>query len=206
VRTERLETFSDGVFAIAITLLILDVRVPEPDGRLGQALAHQWPSYAAYVVSFLTIGVIWVNHHYRFSQIAHANRQLMFLNLFLLLVVAAIPFPTALMARYLREGSGQHLAAAVYAATYLAMGLAFGAMWRYASRRRELLADHLSDEHVEAIARRNLFGPVAYALAVAAAPLSPYVTFAICAAVAIYYVFPGRQTAEDAIPGESGPS
>src|SRR4051795_10160430 len=100
----RLEAFSDGVMAIAITLLILDVKVPlAEEGRLAHDLAHQWPSYAAYVVTFLVIGIIWVNHHVLFERAAAVTRPIFYLNIFLLMGVAFLPFPTALLAEYLRE-------------------------------------------------------------------------------------------------------
>src|SRR3954469_17222873 len=103
--TDRLETFSDGVFEIAVTLLILEIGVPHvARGDLAHALVKLWPSYATYVVSFFTIGIIWVNHHSQFMQIERADRVLLFLNLYLLMWVAFIPFPTALLAEYLRAG------------------------------------------------------------------------------------------------------
>jgi len=105
--TTRVEAFSDGVLAIAITLLVLDLRVPLRDGlhtSLAHALARQWPSYAAYVTSFLIIGIIWVNHHAVFGYLGAADRMLLFLNLVLLMFVAAIPFTTSLFAEYLTAG------------------------------------------------------------------------------------------------------
>src|SRR6266566_22821 len=106
--TGRLEAFSDGVFAIAITLLVLDLAVParnrsEPGG-LAAALGHQWPSYFAYLVSFLIIGIIWVNHHTVFDTVRLVDRPVLFANLALLLVVSALPFPTRLLAEYLTAG------------------------------------------------------------------------------------------------------
>ena len=101
----RTEAFSDGVFAIAITLLIIEVRVPDSQsGELGRDLANQWPSYAAYLVSFVIIGIIWVNHHDIFERITTVDRPLLFLNLLLLLTVAFLPFPTARLGQYIRQG------------------------------------------------------------------------------------------------------
>ncbi|WP_052372699.1 TMEM175 family protein [Amycolatopsis taiwanensis] len=122
----RVEAFSDGVFAIAITLLILEIKVPSADehGGLWRALGAQWPSYAAYVVSFLIIGIMWVNHHQLFSYVARVDRTLMFLNLLLLMVVAAVPFPTAMLAEYLREDGASHVAAAVYSLVMVVMAYA----------------------------------------------------------------------------------
>ena len=123
--TDRLETFSDGVFAVAITLLVLGLHVSAPRGALARALGLEWPHYATYVVSFLTIGIIWMNHHAQFKRIEHADRTLMVLNLILLMIVTAIPFPTSLLATYLHDGADEQVAAAVYAGTLLAMSIAF---------------------------------------------------------------------------------
>ena len=110
---DRTVALSDGVFAIAITLLIIEVRVPDSEaGELARDLANQWPTYAAYVVSFAIIGIIWVNHHDIFERIATVDRSLLFLNLGLLLTVAFLPFPTALLGDYIRQGDNAHIAAA----------------------------------------------------------------------------------------------
>src|SRR5919204_3739632 len=132
----RVEAFSDGVFAIAITLLILEIKVPktaEGDG-LWQALGAQWPSYAAYVVSFLVIGIMWINHHQLFSYVAHVDRTLMFLNLLVLMVVAAVPWPTAVLAEYLREEDASHVAAAVYSLVMVVMAFTFQGLWWHLPR------------------------------------------------------------------------
>jgi TMEM175 potassium channel family protein len=107
VKTQRLETFADGVFAIAATLLILDVR-PEGSGGLGDQLLHAWPQYAAYAISFVTIGIIWANHHEMFGEIERVNRPFLLLNVFFLMMVAFIPFPTKLDRR---DAAGRGLAA-----------------------------------------------------------------------------------------------
>src|SRR5215470_9469621 len=97
VSAGRLEAFSDGVLSIAATLLVLELHVPESGDNLGAALLAQWPSYAAYVVSFITIGIIWVNHHQLFALVRRVDRTLLFLNLALLMVVSVLPFPTAIL-------------------------------------------------------------------------------------------------------------
>jgi TMEM175 potassium channel family protein len=131
--TSRLEAFSDGVIAIAITLLVLEIDVPSPEsgGSLGHKLAEQWPSYAAYGVSFLTIGVIWINHHAMVNRLRTVDHAVLLLNLILLLFIGVLPWSTSLIADYLREGEGQHLAAAIYAGSFLAMSCAFYAMQRH---------------------------------------------------------------------------
>src|SRR5579883_2275203 len=116
--TGRLEAFSDGVFAVAITLLIFNVQVPHvEDAAVGRALLAQWPAYASYVVSFLTIGIIWVNHHGLFTRVQRIDRVLLFLNLALLMVVAFLPFPTALLGEYILGQQASRIAALVYGAT-----------------------------------------------------------------------------------------
>src|SRR3954453_1162054 len=132
----RVEALSDGVIAIAITLLILEIDVPEGAGEdLPHQLAEQWPSYLSYAVSFFVIGVICLNHHALFSHLGRVDRKLMALNLVLLFTIATIPWPTNLLATYMREGGdGERLAALIYSGTLFAMGIAFGSLWSYAPR------------------------------------------------------------------------
>jgi len=190
----RLEAFSDGVFAIAITLLILEVRSPQGHGALGRALLREWPSYAAYVVSFATIGIVWVNHHALFERITRVDRRLMFINLGLLFSVSLLPFPTTLLARHIvhTPAADQHLAAAVYSASCLAMGLGFFGLWRYVSQKEHLLMQEVTAAQASAILRRNAVGTVMYLAAIALAFVSAYVSLIVCAGVALFYVFPGR--------------
>jgi uncharacterized membrane protein len=199
--TARLEAFSDGVFAVAITLLVLGLSVSAKPGHLAHALGHEWPHYATYVVSFLTIGIIWMNHHAQFDRIDHADRTLMVLNLILLMFVTLIPFPTGLLASYLHAGADEHVAAAVYAATLLAMSIAFFSTYLWAAHRR-LFAAWVGEQHVGYLVRRNGAGLLVYAIAIAVAFASASVSLALCGLVAVYYLHPGRRTAaaeQDAI-------
>lgn len=191
----RVEAFSDGVFAIAITLLVLEIKVPKAGGHsLWHDLGQLWPSFAAFAVSFFTIGIIWVNHHALFDRVERGNRTLLFVNLGLLLWVSFIPFPTALVAEHLRDGTAasQHTAAAFYAATFLCMGFAFFANSVYATRAG-LLTQTLSPDQVRALLRRNFAGQLGYAAAIALAFVSASVSLALCGLVALYYVHPGRK-------------
>lgn len=190
--TNRLEAFSDGVFAIAITLLVLDLHVSAEPGRLGHALVQEWPHYATFVVTFFTIGIIWVNHHSQFTLIAQVDRPLLFLNLTLLMTVVLIPFPTGLLAVHLRAGSDQHVAAAVYSGTFLLMGLSFFAVWRYAAANPHLLRRHMTREQIRTLIRRNALGQGAYALAIGLAFVSAPIALGICGLTAIYYMLPGK--------------
>lgn len=190
--TSRIEAFSDGVFAIAITLLVLDIRVPAAGpGGLWRALAHQWPSYASYAVSFLIIGIIWVNHHAVFEHITRADRNLLFLNLLLLMTVAFIPFPTALLAQYLRHGD-DHVAAAVYSGTMAMMGVAFGGLWLYAANGRRLISSAMTDAELRATTRGFVIGTPVYLLAVGVAFIDATACLILNAALAIFYALAGR--------------
>jgi uncharacterized membrane protein len=189
VTTERTEAFSDGVFAIAITLLVLEIAVPRA-GRhgLAQALADQWPAYLAYAVSFLIIGIIWVNHHAVFSAFERVDRGLLMLNLLLLAWVALIPWPTSLIATYMRDGgSDEQVAALVYAGTMAGMGVSFSALWIYGTRRRRLVAPWLSDEQIRVRTARFVVGAPLYLLAMAASWIGAVVSLAMIGVLAIYY-------------------
>ena len=140
--TGRLEAFSDGVFAIAITLLVLDLAVPPRDGNrsLASGLGHEWPSYFAYGVSFLVIGIIWINHHVLCTLVRRVDRRVLFANLFLLLTVSLIPFPTRVLAEYLTAGDNDaHVAAALYSGTSVAMAAGFTLMFLAINRDARLV-------------------------------------------------------------------
>jgi uncharacterized membrane protein len=188
----RLEAFSDGVFAIAITLLVLDIHVPEPDsGKLAHELLAQWPSYAAYAISFMTIGIIWINHHVAFSRLREVDHAILIWNLLLLMTVGALPFTTSLMATYLKESDGESVAAAVYGASFFVMGMVFVAANHFIlRRRRDRLRVPISAEEADRMVHYAALGNLPYALSVALAFVSPYITMAICAACALYYAFP----------------
>ena len=187
----RLEAFSDGVFAIAITLLVLEIDVPAAGGDLAHEVGQLWPSFAAYIVSFFTIGIIWVNHHAMMGRVERVDRTLLFVNLNLLLLVAFIPWPTAVLAEHLRDGGdNEHLAAAMYAGTFLVMGCCFFVLWWYA-RSARLLVGELDPGAAARLVRRNLVGQTAYAVALGLAFVSAPASLALCGLVALYYVHPG---------------
>jgi TMEM175 potassium channel family protein len=193
VSTGRLESFSDGVFAVAITLLVLNIAVPPPatTRHLGHALGEQWPVYAAYVTSFITIGIIWINHHAMISRLARADHPILILNLVLLLTVAVIPFGTSLLAAYLKQGQGDNLAAAIYGGILLAMAIAFSAVHRQVLfGKPDTLKTEISLERRKQIFRRSASGVVPYVVATALAAVSPYITLAISAALALFYALP----------------
>ena len=129
----RVEAPSDGVLAIVITLLILDVKVPAAaSGHLGRALAEQWPQYTAYLISFLVVGIIWLNHHATVQLLARTDHSVQVLNLLLLLPISVLPWPTAVLAEYVHQGTAgdQRVAVVLYGATSTVMALAFNVLWR----------------------------------------------------------------------------
>jgi uncharacterized membrane protein len=188
----RLEAFSDGVFAIAITLLVLEIHVPEhPEEKLGRALLEQWPSYASYVVSFFVIGIIWINHHAIFDHLVRADRGLLFLNLLLLLWVALLPWPTNVLGTYMHEGGAdERVAAVLYTGVMTLMGFSFAALWTYATRHRDLLSVDLSEDEIQRRTRRFTIGTPIYALSIVVALFSAPACLVIIAALAIYYAVP----------------
>jgi uncharacterized membrane protein len=171
---------------------VLDLHVQSRPGELAKALGHEWPHHATFVVSFLTIGIIWVNHHGQFHRIATVDRPLLFLNLHLLMFVVLIPFPTELLASYLQSGSDQHVAAAVYAGSLLVMGLCFAANWRYVAAHGQLLTRAISNRELGALIRRNAVGQAIYVAALGLAFVSAAVCLGLCALAAVYYTLPGR--------------
>jgi len=183
--TARLETFSDGVFAIAATLLVLELSVRQAHGDLGSELLHLWPSYLAYATSFLTIGIIWVNHHAIFELIGRADRTLLFVNTLFLLVVAFIPFPTRLVAHYL-TGADERAAVLAYDCTLLLMAVLYNVLWRY-PRARLLRAD-APPAAVAAIDRSFAPGVPIYLIVLGVAFASPTASVVLTLAAAVFYV------------------
>jgi len=186
----RLEAFSDGVFAVAITLLALDLVVAGPGhGSLVEQLGDRWPSFVAYLISFFTIGVIWVNHHALLRNVAAVDRTLLFVNLVLLLFVVLIPFATRTMAEYVTTGGQDaHVSMALYAAVFEAMGLSFAAMFAWT------MGEGRTIQEVPRAAQRAAWvrfspGMLAYLVAIGVAFVSAPAALAIVGLVAVYYVF-----------------
>jgi uncharacterized membrane protein len=190
VETGRLETFSDGVIAIAITLLILEIDVPtDTHGELWSALLHQWPSYLAYLVSFAVVGIIWVNHHGILALVARVDRPLLYLNLLLLLAVAGIPFPTALVAEHLQSPDiDAKVAAAVYGGWFTLVAVSFILMWRWIVHDASLIHQHIDLAALRANTRRFSLGLVIYPLTIGIAFLSPIWALMVHGLLAVYYV------------------
>ncbi len=189
----RVEAFSDGVIAVAITLLALNLPIPAAIGGrdLAHTLGHEWPAFAAFAVSFLTIGIVWINHHAMLRRLQRVDHAVLMLNLVLLMSICLVPFSTALLAEYLTASHGQHLAAAIYGGSLLLMSCGFFAIqWHVLARRPSLLHTNITAEVREQVLKRNRFGLLPYAVATAAAALSGYLTYAISVAIAVYYAVP----------------
>ena len=183
--TARLETFSDGVFAIAATLLILEIRLPE-HGSLTHQLLGLWPSYSAYAISFVTIGIMWINHHAVFEQIDRVNRTFLVINVFFLMVIAFIPFPTHVLAAHLQADARP--AAFFYGLTNVVMAAGYASLWFYAAKDGRLISAHADPRTVSGISRAFRPGIPIYMLATLSALLSAWLAVGLFAAIAVFYV------------------
>jgi uncharacterized membrane protein len=201
--TGRIEAFSDGVFAIAITLLVIEIGVPHVEGEgttLFGALLEQWPSYLGYAISFLQIGVIWANHHNRFRFITRSDHILLFLNILFLMCVAFIPFTTAVLAEYLQgSGAEQATAGAVYAGTLAVTAIFFTLLWLYAAGNYRLVSRNLDPALLRTMTRRYVLGTVAYLIAFALAFVSVSASLVLIVVLALIFVLPepGERTRKE---------
>lgn len=188
----RIEALADGIFAVAMTLLVLELKVPEPDhaepGALAHALGALAPKILAYAVGFVILGTFWVGHHYQFHYIRRTDRVLLWINIAFLLVVSFLPFAVALLGSYASESAP----AILYGAVLLAAGSCLLAQWTYATRGRRLVASDLDESVVRALRGRVLFGMLGYGAGLAAAFVAPRASLAIYAVMPLAYVLPGR--------------
>jgi len=203
--TARLEAFSDGVFAIAITLLILEIKIPGYDSELKTQLLRQWPSYLGFFISFAFIGIMWVNHHRLFTHIKKTDDVLLLLNLALMFGVCVIPFTTALLAAHLGH-PGARTAVVVYNAAYFGIAVFFSVLWRYAaSRNGHLLAGNVDRDAVDKIMKQYNYGPLAYAMAIALAWINIPASLLINLVLAGFFAVPPHY-ASKTVPGHKAPA
>jgi uncharacterized membrane protein len=196
--TARVEAFSDGVFAIATTLLVLDLKVPQEPPLLAGLLA-EWPVFLAYVISFAFILIMWVNHHWMFQHIARIDSSFMMLNGLLLLGITVVPFPTNLVAQYILTAD-QTIAIAAYSGWFFVIAVFFNMMWRYASNNGRLLFKQDRDDGLaQAITARYRWGPVAYFVAFALAFIWAPASLGVNLALAVYYAWPRESNVQ--LPG-----
>ena len=187
MRPSRLHALIDGVFAIAVTLLVLDLPKPQDAEHLTHDLLQAWPSYVAYAVSFLTVAIVWIEHHGMMSAVTSVNRRFLERTLLLLFFVSAIPWPTALAADYARGGGDNARDMAIlYAATMLLMGCAFALSWRYLADHHDLVAEPARPAMAGG-AKRSIIGALAYVPAIVVAFASPVASFARAGLVAVYF-------------------
>ncbi|MBV9950971.1 MAG: DUF1211 domain-containing protein [Acidimicrobiia bacterium] len=202
----RLEAFSDGVFAIAITLLVIDLRAPAhvPPGRLAHDLWwNLWPNYLAYAISFLVIGVMWLNHHRMIDPVQWVDTPLLLLNLHLLLWTALLPFPTSVVAEHLRDGgSNAKVAMALYGFVVLGAAVAFVCLFGWLTRDERILGSLPPKPEVRRARQRFGLGVLVYSVALALSFVSPLLALLMHAAMALYYAF--DQSAVAARPGDEG--
>jgi uncharacterized membrane protein len=192
-QTGRLEALSDGVFAIAITLLVLDIAVPAHAGSdLLRAVGAQWPSYLAYVASFSTIGALWLGHNAISEYLDRADAAFIRLNLLLLLLVAFLPFPTRLFADYIREDRPERVAATIYGVSLLVASTLLWVLWRYAVHAR-LVRPDLADEEVELLTQRLTPGLGGYIVLIVVGLFVPIIAVIGYLAIALFYVIPFRR-------------
>jgi uncharacterized membrane protein len=197
--TQRLEAFSDGVFAIAITLLILDIRPPDlADGvhkTLAAALLAIWPSYVAYVLSFVVIGIYWVNHHYIFKIYQHTDHLFNLLNVFFLLCISFLPFPTAVLGKYTLDATACQAAVTFYTFGLLLPAVAWFLTWLYASHHYRLIDRRLAPEFVRHLTWQYGLSNVLYLTAVIASWINPVAGLVIAAGLAFLYLLPSKPPA-----------
>ena len=184
----RLEAFSDGVIAIAITLLSLEIKLPEDGGRLLGSLASLWPSYVGFVLSFLLIGQVWLNHHAIFQRIRYVDQWVLVWNLLLLLDVAFLPFATTVLTRALKTGGEARAGAVFYGLVMMFGGFFFNGLWQAAIRDRRCLRPGVSDAVVRAMTRRFAMGPVLYAIAAAVSMVSAWLSVTTYLLLIVFYM------------------
>jgi uncharacterized membrane protein len=193
--TGRAEAFSDGVIAIAITLLILEVKVPKPDevasAGLWVKLLDLWPSFLAFLMSFATILVMWVNHHRIFRLVRTTDYPFLYWNGLPLLSITFVPYPTAVLAQHL-AGPGATVATAFYAGTFVLIALAFNGVWRHLRSHPRLLLSSANPAEMEGISRQYRFGPLMYVIAFGLAYVSVAASIATCFALAIFFAVAGK--------------
>lgn len=189
--TARLEAFSDAVMAIAVTILVLELRVPEgapeaTEWKLQHALMEQWPSYVSYAMSFVVLGLTWASHHRVFRYITRVDWRFLLLNLLFLMVVAFVPYPTALVAKYLPSETGRSIAVMFYGGVMTAFALSYNAMWWYASAGGRLLSNDVDPQAVRRVTRQFAVALAGYPISMALALVQPILSLVLFVALALF--------------------
>jgi uncharacterized membrane protein len=190
--TSRIEAFSDGVFAVAVTLLILTIRVPQGSENIPKQVLNQWPYFLAYLISFLSILVMWANHHGIFNLVARTDRGLTILNGVLLMFITFFDYPTAVVAAALHQEHYQRFAVMFYSGTLLVVTIVYFFFWLYVANHRRLLDRHVTPEMLQKITREYRFGPLFYLLAFVVAYFNAFGGLLITLALAVYFGLTAR--------------
>lgn len=191
--TNRIEAFSDGVFAVAITLLVLNLQVPQlaasvVSRELPHTLFELWPKLLSYALSFVIVGIYWVGHHNTFHYIIQSDRILLWINLLLMMCIVFIPFPTALIGQY----PEQQISVVIYASTLVITGLVLQLLWWYATSSKHLVDREIDPYLVQRATRRNVTAPLIYLLAIGISFLSVEASLIVFILVPLLYILPGR--------------
>ncbi len=186
--TGRITAFSDGVFSIAITLLVLNLHVPTVPGKLLDQLRTQWPSLSSYLLSFVIVGIYWVAHHNMFHYIKRSDRPFLWINILLLMCVAFIPFPAGLLGQY----SGQRISLITYASSLILTNLMLSLLWWYATSNHRLVDQDIDPHFVRTVNRRNMTAPVVYLVSIGLSFLSPLASLIVFFLFPLYYIIPSH--------------
>ena len=186
--TGRITAFSDGVFSIAITLLVLNLHVPTVPGKLLDQLRTQWPSLLSYLLSFVIVGIYWVAHHNMFHYIKRSDRPFLWINILLLMCVAFIPFPAGLLGQY----SGQRISLITYASSLILTNLMLSLLWWYATSNHRLVDQDIDPHFVRTVNRRNMTAPLVYLVSIGLSFLSPLASLIVFFLFPLYYIFPSH--------------
>ena len=192
--TQRIEAFSDGVFAIAITLLIIEIGVPHVGGgeSLASALGDLWPSYGAYVLSFVMIGIYWANHHSFFRLFVRTDHYFLMLNVLFLMAIAFLPFPTAVLGEYLDDSAQRDIAVRLYAFGLLLPAAGWLLVWLYANARG-LVDERLAPDYIRFLTAQYLLSNALYAGALLLSFLSAWIALTIVVGLTLLYLLPPRR-------------
>ena len=206
--TQRIEAFSDGVFAIAITLLILDMRVPEvgalPHVSLSHSLTSLWPSYLAYVISFVIVGIYWANHHYVFKLYQRTNHVFNLLNVFFLMCISFLPFPTSVLGKHLQDMGEERTAVAFYTFGLLLPALAWMLMWLYASKDYRLIDKRLAPSFVKYMTNQYIVSSILYVIALGASLMNSNLGLGVAIGLTLLYLAPPKRPVYRELTEEEG--
>jgi TMEM175 potassium channel family protein len=197
VTTNRLEAFSDGVFAIAITLLIIEIKVPSHDDLHGHTLMtyilQQWPRYFAYILSFVMIGIYWANHHYLFKLFRRTDHVFNLLNVFFLMTISFLPFPTGVLGEYIIVAEHEKDAVTFYALAIWMPAFAWLIIWLYAKHKRRIVDRGLTARFIKTLTLQYILSNILYISAFLVSLISPLASIIICVGLTLLYLLPPKK-------------